>query len=324
MKRNMVSRLIELSSLLKNAHQFTLKELSQRLEVCERTIKRDIRLLRDEYRAPIRFSRVKNTYCLSEEWFFSMPDFTEGELLALVLATVLLKQYRNTPMEKHLLSIEKKIKHIFSDKISLSGEEIEMMVTSNTSPVQMKTDTQEIFQLIFQAIRKRKTLQISYYSMHSNQMSQREVNPYHLFYHQGVWYFSGFCSFRKEVRDFALDRIKKCKTLHKSFEIPEDFNPKDYLQQAFFIYKGALEAVEILFDIEQSRRICERIWHPTQKVVHLPDGRCKIIINANPIEVKRWVLSHGIHAEIIKPYWLRKELGKELLELSNKYSTHKK
>ena len=323
MKRNMISRLIELVTLLKSPSKNTLKGLSQKLEVSERTVKRDVRLLREEYGAPIRFDHVHRHYFLFEDWDFSIPDFTEGELVALLIASVLLKKYQGTPMEKHLRNIEKKVKNIFRDKVSLSCDEVEMMISANVNPVQMKNDVQEIFEKIFYAITHRKTLQITYYTMYSDQTSQREVSPYHLYNYQGIWYFYGYCSYRKEIRDFALDRIKKCKVLQKRFFIPKDFDHQAYLQQAFQIRKGETETVSILFDKESARRICERIWHPSQKIEMQDQGGCKLEITAHPTEIKRWVMGYGSQAEVLYPGWLREEIKDELGRMKKKYNAKK-
>ncbi len=319
MKYPMISRLIELSRILRKSSYHSLPQLSRQLQVSERTVKRDIRLLRSDYHAPLAYDRSKDGYYLTRDWQFSLSGFTDGELLILIMAAVMLKQYKGTPLEQSLISIQEKIQHLFTDSISFSFEELEMMITANTCPVEMKTDIKDTFQCVFQAITKKKTLSIEYYSMHSDETTRREVDPYHLYHYQGVWYFCGYCHKHREIRDFALDRVQHCTMLQKSFRLRDSFDPKTYLRQALRIFKGEVETAEIEFDADHSRWICERIWHPTQVLTKYEDGRCSLEITAHPLEIKQWVLSHGIHAELRSPDWLRQEIRRELDQSHKRY-----
>jgi predicted DNA-binding transcriptional regulator YafY len=76
--------------------------------------------------------------------------------------------------------------------------------------------------------------------------------------------------------------------------------------------KGPSETIQIRFDQEQAPWIRERIWHPSQKIKELPQGEILMEVKANPKEIKRWVLGYGIHAQVVKPIWLRDEIIKEL------------
>src|SRR5262245_8217751 len=69
--------------------------LAARLEVDPRTIRRDITYMRDQLGAPLEYDPAHRGYHYTEP-SFRLSDFpiTEGELVALMLAQRLLKQYR--------------------------------------------------------------------------------------------------------------------------------------------------------------------------------------------------------------------------------------
>ncbi len=45
------------------------------------------------------------------------------------------------------------------------------------------------------------------------------------FYHPGEPYFEGFCHFRKDVRQFRIDRILDIKPTWQRYTVPSDFVP---------------------------------------------------------------------------------------------------
>jgi predicted DNA-binding transcriptional regulator YafY len=59
------------------------------------------------------------------------------------------------------------------------------------------------------------------------------VDPYRLWFSNGIFYLIGHCHTRDEVRIFALDRIKMLHQTKETFEVPEDFNLKDFLGLRF-------------------------------------------------------------------------------------------
>lgn len=231
-----------------------------------------------------------------------------------------MKQFSGTPLGISLKSLESKITFLFQDKISLSANDLSLLVSVQTSPIQMRIDIQPVFECVFKAISKLNTISIKYHSLSSEQSTTRLVNPYHLFHHQGVWYFCGYCHKRKEIRDFALDRIQLCSLTNNTFSIPENFHADEYLQRAFRMIKGDTIKIKIRFDAYQAKWIRERIWHPTQIIEELPNGELLLTLEADSHEIKQWVLSYGIHAEIIEPDSLRKEIQQDLSVTLKKYA----
>jgi predicted DNA-binding transcriptional regulator YafY len=137
---------------------------------------------------------------------------------------------------------------------------------------------------------------------------------------QGVWYFCGYCHFRKEIRDFALDRIANIKILNEKFEFQKNFDLREYLNRAFRIYKGDTKKIKVWFDSYQARWIKERIWHESQEIEELENGEIILTIEGNTEEIKRWVMSYGSHCKVLEPESLRKEIEEEIKRLNELYS----
>lgn len=324
MKKNVLIRLLKVFWKIRDENYPSLERLIREISyelgrISERTLKRDLYTLKYEFDLPIGYDRRRGGYYLTEKCNFPFPPLSGGEVITLLIATNLLHEFKGTPLEKELETLEKKLEVLFNDKISLNPQELEMALSVPISYIKIKTDIRDVFEKIFQAIREKKRVQIEYFSLSSGEKRERKVDPYHLYNFQGVWYFCGYCHLRNEVRDFALDRIEKIETLQETFELPKDFNIKDYLSQAFRIFKGEKEKIRIKFDSYQARWIRERIWHESQKIEELENGEIIFEIEANPEEIKRWILGYGSHAEVLEPISLREEIKKDLKVLLEFY-----
>ncbi len=292
-----------------------ISSLSKELELSQRTIKRYLAFLKYEFDAPIVYSRTKRGYYYTEKWNFPFPNLTEGELLSLFITVNLLGEFKGTSLEKDMISLQKKLELLFAKKSKI-GEESFLHIL--LKPLKPKKDIKEVFSKVFRAIKERKKLKIKYWVIHRRELTERIVEPYLIFNSEGVWYFVGFCELRKGFRDFALDRIEEIEVLDETYT-PKSFNFKDYLGKAFKIYKGNAQSITLIFDSYEANWIKERIWHPTQEIKELPDGRLLFKIKANPEEIKRWIIGYGSAVEVLEPLSLREELKKEVSKLSKIY-----
>ena len=65
--------------------------------------------------------------------------------------------------------------------------------------------------------------------------------------------------------------------------------------------------------------IRERLWHPTQKLRDLPDGRLELTLQvADTQEVRRWILGWGAQAEVLHPIAMREALRQEAVAMVEK------
>jgi proteasome accessory factor B len=68
-----------------------------------------------------------------------------------------------------------------------------------------------------------------------------------------------------------------------------------------------------------ARYIRDRLWHPSQKLRELPDGRLELSLRvADTLEVRRWILGYGGEAEVAEPDGLREALRREAESLARK------
>ncbi|MGC8777993.1 MAG: helix-turn-helix transcriptional regulator [Candidatus Caldatribacteriaceae bacterium] len=265
------------------------------------------------------YSRKHKGYYFEKSWPFPLFDLTQGEALALFISLSVVEQFRGTPLENFFASLEEKLRIALPEECGLNEKEFTMLFSPFLSPLAIKVDVKETFDIIFQAINQRKRISLRYFSLSSSQETERKVDPYHLYNFEGVWYFCGFCHLRREIRDFALDRVRQVTILPQHFERPHDFSPKVYFAQAFRLYHGKTIRVCVLFDPHKAPLIREQIWHPTQEIEELPDGSLILTVCAHPEEIKHWVLGYGSHARVLEPESFRAAIETEIAKMQEMY-----
>jgi predicted DNA-binding transcriptional regulator YafY len=319
LKRFTVGRIYRIHEKIRNQSFPNISSLTKDEEVCRRTIERDIQLLKYSLNAPIKYSKENNGYYYEKDFNFPFPLMTAGEVLSLFVATHLLKEFKNTPLADDIEKLQVKLEQLFPENIFIKPEDLEAMLSVSLQPIHLKKNIKETFQIIFKALKERKRILINYHSLSSDEHNERKVDPYHIFNFEGVWYLVGYCNLRQSLRDFALDRIESIKLLNENYSIPDDFNPKEYLNKAFRIYRGNEEEIEIFFDSYQARWIKERIWHRSQEIKENIDGSIMFKVKGNREEIKRWLIGFGCHAKVISPSPFRKEIEDEIKNLKEIY-----
>lgn len=297
--------------------------LAEKLEVSSRTVERDIACLRDLMGAPIVFNKQRNGYYYTNE-NFRLPGITlaEGELIALFLGQKVLGQCRGTPYEGAVRRAFQKICLALPDKVTVDLGFVEQTISFGIDPP--RGDEAALLQTYHQlteAMRGRRSVRITYYTASRDECAERLVDPYHLHFRDGAWYLIGYCHWRREIRIFAVDRIRELTVTKVNFIPDPEFNIEGYLGHSLGIERGGEPVtVAVRFDVPQARYIRERQWHPSQEIEELDGGGLILRLNVAGLgEVKRWVLSFGAHAEVLEPESLRREVAATAAAMAGVY-----
>jgi predicted DNA-binding transcriptional regulator YafY len=306
-------RLMWALSRLRSGQPLKATDLAREFEVNVRTAYRDVDFLRDEWRVPLEYDRDKGTYVLTEP-LAALPAITisEGEVVALYFAEKVLAQYRGTPFEADLQSAFRKIQESLSEEVQVSPSNLDEFLSFDPGP--LHTPEAAVFRDVLAAQRLRRKLLVRYKSLSSNRLRQRRIHPYHVFNHRGDWYLAAWDELRRQVRIFALHRVKRATLTTERYDIPRTFNFRDYMADAFGIQKGEKTVpVAIRFAPRQARWIRERRWHPSARLQERLDGGLVLHLRiAETSEIRRFVLQFGHEAEVLRPKSLRKEVAADL------------
>src|SRR4051812_27335306 len=113
-----LARMMAIDRAIRDGELPNATTLARELEVTPRTVRRDLTYLRDQLHAPIRFDPTRNGYVYTES-SYRLPflQLTEGELVAVLLAERLLRQYRGTPYEQDLRRAFAKMTEMLPDAV---------------------------------------------------------------------------------------------------------------------------------------------------------------------------------------------------------------
>lgn len=170
----------------------------------------------------------------------------------------------------------------------------------------------ETINRLTQAIAQRRTAQIRYFSASRNVITRREVDPYHLRYTSGALYLIAYCHWRRDVRLFAVDRIRSLTLTDHPYQMPLGFDVDAYVQDALVVMRGRRIEVELIFAKSTAAWVKDKIWHPSQDIAALKDGRVRMTLQvADTRELVGWILSFGSGVRVVRPEALRQQVKEE-------------
>lgn len=295
--------------------------LSNELEVSVRTINRDLDILRDLYEAPLEYDSMHRGFYYTEPNFFiKYVPLKEGELFSLALFDTLLAQYKNTPIEKQLRDIFKKITSSLPKIVSIDSRFLSADVTY--IPDALASIDTKVFNTVMDSLKAHCTLQFDYQPLQKTTFMQRELDPYHVVCQRGNWYVIGYCHLKNDIRIFSFSRMKNAVETQNHFKIPDDFDAKKSIDTKMGVWASAKIPydVKLVFASEIGTFAAEHIWHEGQKVIQRKDGSVEVSFTTTQLpEVKRWVLGQGSTVKVIEPPELIDAVKEEIKKIKALY-----
>jgi predicted DNA-binding transcriptional regulator YafY len=316
-RNDQVTRQWWLLRKLEGSRGASLQELSDSLPqdcTCNiRTIRRDLEAL--EVCFPLYTERVDGqTHWRLMEGYRNVPAlaFSATELMALLLTRDLLKPLEGTHIKDSLDSVfNKALAALPAEGTAYIGQ-MQGYFSVGLGPHKIYRDHKENIERLTRAISQHRTVQMRYYSASRDATSRRDVDPYHIWYALGALYLVGYCHLRREVRLFAVDRIRSLTTTNKPCQMPLGFDLEGYLKDALVAMRGEPIEVELLFNRETTAWAKDREWHASQQVTMLKEGRMKLRLHvAETRELVGWILNFGAGVRVLKPDSLREKIQEE-------------
>lgn len=322
-ERHVVWRLLRIHQLIRQRRYPNSRTIAEELECSRRTAERYIEKLKDWVAAPIEYDASKRGF------YYDGPEpdlpplrFTEGEAVAVFLAEKLLRQCRGTPYEREVCNALQKLTVLLPREVTLDPAMLSEWISFNVEPLRGDEErVARVFADLSQALVDRRTVWMEYYTASRDADTEREVDPYHLHFYQGVWYLIAYCHLREQVKIFALDRIGDYRLTDRTFQVLPGFDLDQYMGDSFRIERGEPRDVVIRFRPEQARYIRGKQWHPSQQLEEGEDGSLVMHLRVGGLgEIKRWVMQYGAGAEVLAPPELRQMIATDVARLACQYA----
>ncbi|CAB4772693.1 unannotated protein [freshwater metagenome] len=161
------------------------------------------------------------------------------EQVALIMGLDLLSQ--SLPTDSAL----KQNIEILGQRLSKSSRITSKLRAISNIPASMRAEIET-------AIVRKHALDISYYSIYRDEISQRLVRPLELRVDENAEYLYAFCETSQDFRTFRLDRIQSCTSINKVSDEPPAMTDSAAAKQSFTVrFNSRLRVMKERFDAEE-------------------------------------------------------------------------
>ena len=195
-----ISNVITMLQLLNSGRKYSIKELSERLEVSERMI----RVYKDELeKAGIYVDTIMGPY----------GGYVLRQSVKMPIRKFKAKDYEI--LDKYI-SLEKD--ELEKEKLMLLKDKIYGIYVSSKSDENIitKDDNQNKYNILTRAIKEKRKVKINYYSYNKGE-NERIICPAEMFLFSEGWYVAAFCLKKNDIRHFELKRIIDLELLDEKF-----------------------------------------------------------------------------------------------------------
>lgn len=309
-----LTRQWKLVQLLAGRAGRTLAQLTGEVGVSKRTVQRDLEILMTAGFPVTSDLRNGTAFWHFMEGFRAETPLalTLTEQMALYFSKGLFKPLQGTPMYESLESAMQKIGSQLPAQSFRFLRGLDQGISVSNFGLKDFSHSKAVIETLTRAVFQKFIARIQHRAGYREHATEREVDPYKLWYVNNGLYLVGHDHRESELRTFAVERIQSAKLTNRRFEMPEDFNFEDIKQTAFNMIWGEPQEVKIRFSPSQAPYIRERTWHSGQRIEVEPDGSIVLTLQVADLdEVKRWLIGFGAAARVLHPAALAREISNE-------------
>ncbi len=326
-KYSQAGRLHSIIRLLETRQGLTLDELAEECGVDRRTIHRDLNAVGEAgYTLTSGWIEGKKVYSfLTKSRNIPPITFTLPQLMSLYLLRSLGAHLAGTPFMTEIDDLFRAINSVLPDRYAAHLERIARVSLPLLNGARDYSRASAYLQELQRALLHQYRIRLGYAKKGKGEADLYQVDPYTLVFHKGGIYLLGKAHNRGAMRLFALERICGVEVTRQRFEIPDGYQPEEHFSSAFGLVSDTPLKVRVRFSPEVAHAIRERIWMAGQKISSDSEGRVTIEFEAaGQMELVSWILSYGMHAEVLEPPELRKEVKRQVKEMRDFYRSKEK
>ena len=295
---SVATRLLSMIFMFQSRRQWTVSQLSDELDVSDRTVHRYIGML-EEMGIPLYSERGPyGGFSLLRTYKLPPLIFTPQEATVLYMGARLVEDIWGSHFQDAVTGVTAKLNNVLPDDIRQEVERAQRSLVVMTSASRDYTPYHDVMVSLRDCMAAGHPVQLRYHSF-SRVETERKVDPYALSFRWGNWYLIGYCHLRREMRTFRIDRIKHLEVLTGHYEIPKDFDARIYLEESMS-WQNRFE-VKVRMQEEAAPRMRE-VSSDWMRVCDNPDGSVTVRFDADDLAwATSWVLSWGKFAKALEP-----------------------
>lgn len=300
-----IARVYKIEMLIRNLGHVSFQGLLHELQVSSASLKRDTDHLKDPLGASIEYDPCLNGYRRGERYRdekHELPGlwFTERELYSLLMANQLLSDLRSEGvLSRQLQLLLDRIPQLLGIR---EGEANALpkrikIISSATRPL-----SSHYFELIGDALLKRKRLERRYLTRGRREVEERKVSPQRLVRYRNTRYLDARCHTREKLLRSAPDTVESAETLLTKAKEIYLKHVEASMDVGYGIYAVAkLQWVTLVFRPQASKWVSRMQW-PLQTGKWLLAGGCELQMSyADATELALNVLRPGAQVVVASP-----------------------
>ncbi len=322
-KRDRLARLLSVASILYSKGSteagVPVAEIARLTGMTTRTVYRDIRALEDELDVPV-FQAGRGRYGIDRKFFLPPLRLSVPEAIVLFLASRLIARWSDQ-YDAAVVSAFTKLadalpqpiaRHVAATMLSI-GEHVANEPFSRS------------FSAVARGWAEGRVVEIDY-DPGTAPRKRTRVHPYFLEPDAALRsvYLIGHDEGADAMRTYKVERIRSATLTQDRYEIPETFDPDQWLADAWGIWSpdGTPPIrIRLRFDAAIAHRVREAVWHRSQELTELPDGSLEMAVTVNGIvEIRPWILSWGDGVEVLEPPDLRQSVADSVRGAAARYA----
>jgi predicted DNA-binding transcriptional regulator YafY len=227
-------RVLTVLELLQARERVTGKELSEHLEVSDRTVQRYIMRLQD-LGVPVESTRGPGGFYRLKPGFRIPPlMFDADEALAVSIGLDALASIGLGTIAPAAEGAKSKLERVLPLQLRERVNAVRTAMVLERPRRTVDADS-SILSTLAMAIYQNRCTRIAY-QRHDGRATVRTIEPYGLMLHNSRWFLGAYCTLRRGQRLFRVDRIASIEMERETFEPPVGFDMKE------FVYRGLAHA----------------------------------------------------------------------------------
>ena len=302
---NRIDRVSAILIQLQSRRVVKASDIAERFGMSLRTVYRDIKTL-EEAGIPL-IGEAGVGYSIMDGYRLPPVMFTREEATAFLTAEKLMEKLTDPSSDENYKSAMYKIRSVLrmaeKDFLENIDGHIEVFKSRRTSGTKMDLNP---LQIILKGIGERNVLSIHYFAAHTQQKTERCIEPVGVFYQDNYWHLIGWCRLREDYRDFRLDRISNISLTGERFRTLHP-NLNEYISRS--AKEKNLQAIVIKIEKRVVPYISEQKYYNGFISEREVNGMIEMTFLTEFIEgFVRWLMMYGDMAEVVSPVSLKEKV----------------
>lgn len=314
-------RLLRLLELLQSGQHYDVARLAAACGVSRRTIFRDLALLQKSG-VQLRYDEELQGYALPERTFLPPADLTLDETLSMLNLCAQLGKEEGIPFRQSAEQAARKLTSSLPPALSDGLDGLHESIAILQDARNPLTSAAEAYELLLQAFRQRRRVQVLYDSLSEGGNIATVIHPFSILFKRRSWYVIGRSSMHRAIRTLNVGRIRHAELLDQSYHVPRWFKLESHLRNAWWLMRGKKShRVVVRFSKLVAQNVAEVRWHRTQQVFWNDDGTLLFRARVDGLaEVLWWVFGYGDEAEVLAPEELRQQIRRRVNRMRKMYA----